>query len=235
MKTTKSMKRIFSRASRALIITGGLIITKPLSIAGPAIIAGTLIITVAGCQESSSPTAKQTTDSPASLPAKEPVIVEGKTPSDAQKQAMLAAKDALFTKLSGRLMEAMTSQGPAAAITVCHKDAPQIAAEVGEQHNLTIGRTGVRLRNPNNQPPMWATAMTENMTDTPSFVVLDNDDAAALLPIKLQGQCLMCHGPKDQIMPVIQEQLATLYPNDEATGFNEGDLRGWFWIELPSR
>lgn len=73
--------------------------------------------------------------------------------------------------------------------------------------------------------------MTDAKVDTPQFVTLTNGDAAALLPIKLQAQCLMCHGPKEQIAPVIQDQLVKLYPNDEAIGFKEGELRGWFWIE----
>jgi len=188
-----------------------------------------LIVAAVGCHKESAPTANQPSDSTESSR----VIVEGKTPSDTQKQAMLAAKETLFTKLSGRLIEAMGSQGPAAAISVCQKEAPQIAAEVSDEHNLRIGRTGVRLRNPNNEPPEWAKPLTENNIDTPTFVVLDNEDAAALLPIKLQAQCLMCHGPKEQIAPVIQDQLAKLYPDDRATGFNEGDLRGWFWIEMP--
>lgn len=189
-----------------------------------------LVLASLGCRNESAPTASQ----PAESTASSRVIVEGKTPSDTQKQAMLAAKEALFAKLSGRLMEAMGSQGPAAAIRVCQQEAPQIAADISEQHGLRIGRTGVRLRNSNNSPPAWAKPLTDIKTATPQFVVLDNDDAAALLPIKLQGQCLMCHGPKEQIAPAIQDQLAKLYPNDAATGFKEGDLRGWFWIELPS-
>ncbi|WP_081605554.1 c-type heme family protein [Rhodopirellula europaea] len=188
-----------------------------------------LIVTAAGCRKESGPIASQPADSTESSR----VIVEGQTPSEAQKQAMLAAKEALFTRLSGRLMKAMGGQGPAAAISVCQQEAPQIADEVSTEHNLRIGRTGVRLRNQNNEPPVWAKSLTDNETDTPQFVVLDNEDAAALLPIKLQAHCLMCHGPKDQIAPVIQDQLAKLYPADEATGFNEGDLRGWFWIEMP--
>lgn len=188
-----------------------------------------LIIAAVGCGKESVPTTSQPSDS--TLPTR--VIVEGKAPSDTQKQAMLAAKEALFTKLSGRLMEAMSSQGPAAAISVCQKEASQIAAEVSAEHNLRIGRTGVRLRNPNNESPGWAKLLTDKKFDEPQFLVLDNDNAAALLPIKLQAQCLMCHGPKEQIAPVIQDQLARLYPDDEATGFNEGDLRGWFWIEMP--
>jgi hypothetical protein len=62
--------------------------------------------------------------------------------------------------------------------------------------------------------------------------MLDNGQAAALLPIKLQAQCLMCHGPAEKIPLEVKTQLAKLYPQDQATGFQEGDLRGWFWVEL---
>jgi hypothetical protein len=191
----------------------------------------TLTIAAAGCRQASAPTANRPSDKDTSESGRE--IVKGKSPSDLQVQAMLAAKDALFAKLSGRLMEAMVNQGPAAAISVCQKEAPQIAAEVSDEHKLRIGRTGVRLRNPINQPPGWAKPLTDKKTDTAQFVVLNDDDVAALLPIKLQVQCLMCHGPKEQVAPVIQDQLAKLYPNDQATGFHAGDLRGWFWIEMP--
>ncbi|WP_417731628.1 c-type heme family protein [Rosistilla oblonga] len=161
-------------------------------------------------------------------------IVAGQIPNDAAKEKMLAAKEALFTTLSGRLMEAINRQGPAAAIAVCQKEAPKIAKRVGEEQGLRIGRTGVRLRNTNNVAPSWAEDLVRDKIDTPTFVVLDNGHSAALLPIKLQGKCLMCHGPQDQIAPAIQEQLTKLYPHDRATGFNEGDLRGWFWIDLPN-
>ena len=32
---------------------------------------------------------------------------------------------------------------------------------------------------------------------------------------------------------VFAAQLAQLYPEDEATGFDEGDLRGVAWVEYP--
>jgi hypothetical protein len=161
------------------------------------------------------------------------VVVAGEGPTEAQKEKMLAAKEALFQRLSGRLMEAMSSEGPAAAIAVCQTEAPQIAKAISEEQGVSIGRTGVRLRNPTNQPPAWAMSLVETKTDTPTFVKLSNDHAAALLPIKLQAQCLMCHGPSDQIIPDVQSQLAKLYPADQATGFQEGELRGWFWVESP--
>ncbi len=182
---------------------------------------------LSGC--SSSERVPKTVDKEDPIPVS---IVEGATPTENQQDRMLAAKEALFKKLSARLMEVMTSQGPAAAILVCQKEAPKIAVEVSEEHGLQIGRTGVRLRNPNNAAPQWAIALTQAGTDTPTFATLNNGHAAALLPIKLQTQCLVCHGPKQTIAPVIQEQLSKLYPDDQATGFEEGELRGWFWVEL---
>ena len=159
-------------------------------------------------------------------------ILKGESPSDAQRATMLAAKDALFTQLSGKLMDAMSTGGPAAAISVCKVQAPEIAKRVSEEHGLTIGRTGVRLRNQSNIAPEWASELVEAKVTEPSFVMLSNGNAGALLPIKLQTQCVMCHGLEDQITPDVKKQLTELYPEDRATGFNEGDLRGWFWIEL---
>jgi len=31
----------------------------------------------------------------------------------------------------------------------------------------------------------------------------------------------------------VREQLSTHYPDDAATGYQAGDLRGWFWVEVP--
>ncbi|MCC9601076.1 DUF3365 domain-containing protein [Stieleria sp. JC731] len=187
-----------------------------------------LVTLVLGCR-------KDVTESPAALQTEtgEAVtIVADSQPTEEQRAEMIASKDALFQQLSTKLMSAM-AEGPATAIAVCQKEASQIANAVGKQHGVKIGRVGVRLRNPNNTGPDWATSMIASKQDTPVFAKLSNGNAAALLPIKLQVQCLMCHGPNDQIAPVIQDQLAKLYPSDEATGFQEGELRGWFWVEKP--
>jgi hypothetical protein len=159
-------------------------------------------------------------------------IVQGKSPSNDQRAKMLAAKDTLFAQLSGKLMDAMSEGGPAAAISVCKVQASEIAKRVSEEHGLTIGRTGVRLRNQSNIAPEWASEMVDAGIEEPSFVMLSDGKAAALLPIKLQAQCVMCHGPDDQITPDVKSRLAELYPEDRAPGFKEGDLRGWFWIEM---
>lgn len=195
-----------------------------------------LILCVATACAKTAPTANDPVSDTASNDAAgaSVTIVEGSTPTEEQRNQMLAAKEALFEKLSGRLMEAMGEGGPAAAIAVCQTEAPLIAKTVGQQQGVSIGRTGVRLRNPNNEAPAWARDLVEAKIDKPTFVTLSDNKAAAMLPIKLQVQCLMCHGPGEQISPDVKEQLSKLYPNDEATGFQEGELRGWFWITLAS-
>ena len=162
-----------------------------------------------GCQPKETPPA---VGPQANQPA--PITIDAdSTPTEQQRADLLAAKDALFQRLSGKLMAAM-AQGPVEAIVVCQKEAPEIALAVNEELGVKIGRVGVRLRNPNNIGPDWAAPLIAARTDTPVFVNLSNGHAAALLPIKLQAQCLMCHGPKEQIAPVIQSQLTKLYPND---------------------
>lgn len=181
---------------------------------------------MAGCQS-------QSVDSTVSNASDQlPKIVSGSTPSETEKSKLLAAKDLLFTKLSGRLMDALSTSGPAIAIGVCQVEAKSIATEVGKEAGVQIGRAGVRLRNTSNQPPAWAKELVAARSSEPVFARLSNGHAAALLPIKLQSQCLMCHGPKEQLIPEVKEQLAKLYPEDSATGFSECELRGWFWVEL---
>ena len=35
------------------------------------------------------------------------------------------------------------------------------------------------------------------------------------------------------IHPDIAASIDETYPDDQATGFAEGDLRGWMWVEAP--
>jgi hypothetical protein len=144
------------------------------------------------------------------------------------------ARDALFNELSTRLLAAMSNGGPAKAIEVCSKLAPKLAKDVGEQHHVSIGRTAIRLRNESNRPPAWAEPLLKDLPTKPVVQDLENGRTGVLFPILLKVQCLTCHGPDDKIAAEIRAELARLYPNDKATGFQEGDLRGWFWVEVPA-
>jgi hypothetical protein len=144
------------------------------------------------------------------------------------------AKDGLFNELSTRLLAEMSNGGPAKAIEVCSKLAPKLAKDVGEQHHVSIGRTAIRLRNESNRPPAWAEPLLKDLPTKPVVQDLENGRTGVLFPILLKVQCLTCHGPDDKIAAEIRTELARLYTNDKATGFQEGDLRGWFWVEVPA-
>lgn len=146
----------------------------------------------------------------------------------------MAARDDLFGQLMTRLQTAIEQHGAASAIGVCQEAAPTIARAVGEARNLSIGRTSWKLRNPKNQPPAWAMALVEARTEGPSALAHPDGRLGVLLPIRLKSQCLACHGAMEAIPAEVRRALKTRYPDDAATGFAEGDLRGWFWVEVPS-
>lgn len=152
----------------------------------------------------------------------------------AQQERALAARNELAQTLMGHLQEALQSGDAASAIRVCKEIAPALATEIGAKHHVTIGRTSFRLRNVENVPPVWAVPFVEKEIDSPLFLANREDGSfAALLPIHLSSQCLQCHGPRDAISQEVQAALADAYPNDAAVGFADGDLRGWFHVEVP--
>ncbi len=189
--------------------------------------AGLLMAALAGCQPAATPSqTKEVSGSSDQSEAAQAIA--------SPQERAIAARDALFKQLSTRLVNAMSNGGPASAIEVCGTEAPRIAMAVGEEFGVAIGRTSFRLRNPKNQPPPWAgTLIDERPTET-RFVELPDGRTGALLPIMLKSQCLVCHGPDEQIAEKVKTQLTKQYPDDQATGFEEGDLRGWFWVEVPA-
>jgi len=153
----------------------------------------------------------------------------------AQLAAANGAREELFGNLMGRLSAGMETGGATVAIDICKEVAPAIASEVAENAGVTIGRTSVRLRNPENKPPAWAVPYMELRGEKPVVLRHTGDGTlAALFPIVLQAQCLPCHGPEDSILPEVRNAIQAAYPDDRATGFNEGDLRGWFHVTVPA-
>ena len=163
------------------------------------------------------------------------VITELSETQHQQQKLAMAAKDELFKRLSGRLMDVLEKDGAAAAIEVCRVDAVAFSEQVGHELGVEIGRTSFKLRSGSNPPPDWSRTFVEERVAEPRFVSLPKNGLGVFLPIKLQKKCEQCHGPDDQIAPDVKAALKLHYPNDQATGFKDGDLRGWFWVEVPQQ
>ena len=181
---------------------------------------------------------------PSSAPAPEPedeVPVEPTAPSaptwapaeDAARSAQAAeARTALADALSARLMQAIQTEGAAQALGVCADEAAVLSGQVSEAHGVRMGRTSARLRQANNQAPDWARPHVERGDGQPLRLLSDDGVYAELTPIRTSPPCLLCHGEPEQLAPGVSAALALRYPDDEATGFAAGDLRGWFWVEV---
>jgi len=135
----------------------------------------------------------------------------------------------------GELMNSFMKGGAKGSITVCKTKAPEVAKTVSQKHGLKIGRTSFKIRNSEtNQPPKWAEEFVAKKSPHQTYVDLNEDRLGVLFPIKVNSFCLNCHGEKDKLGEGVAEALAANYPNDKATGFKDGDLRGYFWVEVPA-
>ncbi len=143
----------------------------------------------------------------------------------------------LHDALRRELTQAFAQGGPAFAIKACHIDVAGASGRAG----IPAGRTSDRLRNPANVPPEWgaplvaASGVRRLARDADGFVVDLGRSLGVLRPIVHQSMCNSCHGPADRIDPAVRATLAARYPADRAIGFTEGQLRGWFWVEVPKR
>lgn len=140
----------------------------------------------------------------------------------------------LGQRLMGTVLSAAEADGFAAAVEVCHSEAEPLAAAVADEQGVAIGRTSTKLRNIDNQPPEWAREHVAAGDDERFYAVDDEGALAAATPIHLGAPCMNCHGTKEDRAPGVDEALDTYYPDDEARGYDEGDLRGWFWVEVPA-
>jgi hypothetical protein len=160
-------------------------------------------------------------------------------PGDMERAQAAVAE---FSKaLKAELMAAMRSGGPVAAIEVCNIQAPRIAEHISAANDLQISRVSRKNRNPGNAPNDWQARVLASFEDRkqagedPSGLTWQETteidgvtEFRFMRAIPTAALCLQCHG--EALAPPVAERLAELYPDDKATGFREGDLRGAFVV-----
>lgn len=109
---------------------------------------------------------------------------------------------------------------------------------VAPEAGVAVGRTSARLRNPRNRAPAWARPYVEATDGRKAVEVaaaaFDLGDRVGLLrPIEVRRRCLHCHAPPDELGEATRAWLRSAYPEDRATGYTLGDLRGFWWAEAP--
>ena len=153
-------------------------------------------------------------------------------------QKATEAFQALGGRLKAKLEEAMKAGGPVQAVVVCRDVAPTLADEVSEDMGFPVGRSSHKLRNSKNAPLEAVSLYLQEFQDKPasqaSPKVVDQGELWVVVgPIPTQPLCLTCHGDSTTFSAELKEALAEHYPDDQATGFKAGDLRGVFWAQIP--
>ena len=103
--------------------------------------------------------------------------------------------------------------------------------------NAQVSRVSLKNRNPDNVPNEWQGAILkdfdiraangEDVVTMGSISIVDHEGKKRVRFMKAtptEGACLACHGA--QISGDIQAKLDELYPDDKATGYSLGEVRG---------
>ncbi len=164
-----------------------------------------------------------------------------------QEQALLQEARRIVSRLDQRLKEELQKvlkrEGTAQAVETCHLKAPDIVHEAN-RNGWTVRRTSLKVRNLEDAPDKWEYKVLEeldrkNEADAPDselehweVVTVDGQKRFRYMKAIIAKQvCTRCHGTN--IHDDVASQLDSLYPFDQARGFEAGDLRGAYSLSKP--
>jgi hypothetical protein len=153
------------------------------------------------------------------------------------------AADDLGRDLMGLLTSELQRGGPAAAIAVCADSAQRRTARHNSEGTM-IRRVGTRIRNPANRPDpvegavlrSFAAALAAGRVPGDTAFTLEAAGGARevrfLRPIRVAQPCLACHGTPATYSPAVRRLLRERYRQDQAVGYQVGDLRGAISVRI---
>ncbi len=171
-----------------------------------------------------------------SLMASSPLMAQNST-------AHLDEARSLAQQFGGQLQptlgQAMKQGGPVLAVEVCHSQAPAIAQKLAEASGWEVNRVSLKPRGAQATPDAWEVNVltqfnTENAAGkdpkTLEFSEITTENGLEtfryMKAIPTGGVCLSCHG--GVLAAPVKAAIAAYYPEDLATGYSQGEVRGAF-------
>jgi len=161
-------------------------------------------------------------------------------PEPPAKQAAALAQE-FVSLLRPRLKQAMAEGGPAGAIAVCADVAPAIADSLSARSGWHVKRVSLKSRNASRAvPDDWERAV---LLEFDRRQVAGEDAADISFGEVVAGQyrymqaqgveplCLLCHGKG--LADDVEQTLRQYYPDDWATGYSLGQVRGAISVSRP--
>jgi hypothetical protein len=164
-------------------------------------------------------------------------------PARAAEEAWVVEARGVSTAVPPKLLAVLQAEiaksGPEGAIAVCQVQAPALARAASEQTGWAVKRVSLRNRNPKAVPDAWERAALEDFDRRAAahepaaklerYEAVQEDGKTVwryMRALPTGELCLACHGPVEQLSPAVKAKLAALYPEDRATGYRVGDIRG---------
>ena len=137
--------------------------------------------------------------------------------------------------LLSNVMQAIKTGGQEYAIAFCNVRAMPLTESLAKANNCMIQRVSDKYRNPANKLTEYDKEMWKQLSSSTAvnpILVAENGQMVFYKPIKIAiPACLTCHGTAGKEMDTkTLEILKQKYPDDLATGYKEGDLRGLWKI-----
>ena len=137
-------------------------------------------------------------------------------------------------ELKPQLKRAMLEGGPTLAIEACASLAPRIADNLAEESGWLVRRVSLKSRNASRaRPDKWEKAVLVQFDERQAA----GESASTLVQAEIKGGwyrymqaqvveplCLICHGT--EITEPVRGILTDFYPDDWATGYVLGQVRG---------
>ncbi|WMN12310.1 DUF3365 domain-containing protein [Marivirga salinae] len=142
----------------------------------------------------------------------------------------------------GKISEKYTEGGYEAAAKFCSMNAYPLTDSLAKEYKVFLKRVSKQYRNPENAP----SDLERQVLEAYEYSIEHGDEIGANVqfirpgdtilynkPIRIPSElCLNCHGSPSQISEEVKTILKAEYPNDKATGYKVGDLRGMWSLKF---
>lgn len=142
--------------------------------------------------------------------------------------------------LGKNLMASIQREGTEQAVAFCNTRAYPLTDSMAQRLRVHLKRVSDQTRNPDNAAnaaelryiQAGKAALVRGESVAPELQEIKGR-MVAYYPIMTNSMCMQCHGdPASQIDPATLKKINTLYPDDQATGYAENQLRGIWVVEM---
>lgn len=154
----------------------------------------------------------------------------------------------VLPKVVKAMQTAVKEQGPVGAIGVCKEKAPQLLQEIRQQTGWEIRRVSLKTRNAaTGTPDVWEArqlaefnirvangAKPETLEVGEIVTGVDGKRSYRYMKaLPVAEVCQTCHGAAESLSGDLKAALAKDYPQDRATGYTTGEVRGALTVKRP--